>query len=200
MTLEIACGDLQLEAIFQPGRGAAAVICHPHPQYGGDMHNPVVLALAEGLQHAGCSTLRFNFRGVGRSTGDYGGGLGEQDDARAALEYVLAQTGASRAILAGYSFGGVVALAVGAAAAAVDALVAVAPPLAVSGFDGLSACTKAKLFVVGDADQFCPVADLEAALRRIPQPTHLRVLGGADHFLFGYEADIAAAVRDFARV
>ena len=152
------------------------------------------------MQHAGCSTLRFNFRGVGRSTGQYGDGRGEQDDARAALEFVLAATGASRAILAGYSFGAIVALSVGAAAAAVDTLVAVAPPLAVSGLDGLSACNKSKLFLVGDADPFCPIADLEAALRRMPQPAHLRVLGGADHFLFGYEADIMAAVRDFANV
>ena len=199
MTIDIPCGDLRLEAVLQPGCGAgAAVICHPHPQYGGDMHNPVVLALAEGLQQAGCATLRFNFRGVGRSTGRFGGGLAEQDDARAAVEYALAHTGASRAILAGYSFGAVVALAVGAEAAAVDALVAVAPPLAMSGLDGLSACTKSKLFLVGDADQFCPVAALETALRRVPPPTQLRVLCGADHFLFGYEAEIAAAVRAFA--
>jgi len=199
VTIDIPCGDLRLEAVLQPGCGAgAAVICHPHPQYGGDMHNPVVLALAEGLQQAGCATLRFNFRGVGRSTGRYGGGLGEQDDARAALEYVLAHTATAHAILAGYSFGAVVALTVGAAAAAVDALIAVAPPLAMSGLDGLAGCPKSKLFLVGDADQFCPVADLEAALQRVAQPAHARVLRGADHFLFGYEADIAAAVRDFA--
>ena len=199
MTIDIPCGALRLEAVLQPGRGAgAAVICHPHPQYGGTMHNPAVLAVAEGLQQADYTTLCFNFRGVGRSTGHYGGGLAEQDDARAALAYVLAHTGASHAILAGYSFGAVVALAVGAATAAVDAIIAVAPPLAMSELNGLSACTKSTLFLVGDADQFCPVAALEAALRRVPQPTQTRVLRGADHFLFGYEADIAAAVRDFA--
>ena len=199
MTIAIPCGDLRLEGILQPGRGAGvAVICHPHPQYGGDMHNPVVLALADGLQHAGCTTLRFNFRGVGRSTGHYGGGRGEQDDARAALEYLTAHTGAVHTIVAGYSFGAAVALAVGAAAAPVDALVAVAPPLAMSGLDGLGACTASKLFLVGDADQFCPVAALETALRRVPPPTQIRVLRGADHFLFGYEAEIAAAVRAFA--
>ena len=148
----------------------AAVICHPHPQYGGDMHNPVVRALESGLQQAGLSTLRFNFRGVGCSTGGYAGGSGEQDDARAAVAYLCEQCGAKGVTLAGYSFGAMVGLQAGDRLAAVDCLIAVAPPLAFFDLAGLADCSKPKLFIAGDRDQYCSVVDLARQLAGLAEP------------------------------
>jgi alpha/beta superfamily hydrolase len=151
MRATFASGDLNLEGeLTLPGScSRGAVICHPHPQYGGDMDDPVVCAVARALQEAGHATLRFNFRGVGASTGRYGGGAGEGDDLRAAVRFLIERSGASRVTLAGYSFGAMIALQVGPDVPQVDQLIAVAPPLSFFGLDGIAACTKEKLFVVG---------------------------------------------------
>ncbi|HZC03891.1 MAG TPA: alpha/beta fold hydrolase, partial [Gammaproteobacteria bacterium] len=107
------------------------VICHPHPLYGGDMHNAVVRGLAEAFAAADFAVLRFNFRGVGQSTGRYGEGIGEQQDARAAVEWLTAQAGVdpARLFLAGYSFGARVTLAVAATDPRLCGFIAVAPPV-----------------------------------------------------------------------
>src|SRR5512147_2564415 len=112
MHVTVASGDWQLEGILteSPGSRRAAVICHPHPLYGGNMNNPVVRALEAGLQDAGLATLRFNFRGVGESTGAYGGGVGEADDLRAAVTWMIENAGAQAVAVAGYSFGAMVVL------------------------------------------------------------------------------------------
>src|SRR5438876_1190475 len=114
--IAIPAGELELDAALDtPDNGppaAIVVICHPHPQYGGDMENNVVVAIADGLVRDGIAALRFNFRGVGISEGTYDGGAGEQDDARAAIQYARSLVGISRVGLAGYSFGSGVAAAV----------------------------------------------------------------------------------------
>src|SRR5260221_12424431 len=107
-------GDLTLEGLLaNPGRGApAAVVCHPHPMYGGSMHNNVVEAILAAMWQAGYTTLRFNFRGVGASEGEHDGGPGEGDDAVAGMTFLMAQQGVRKegAAMAGYSFGGMVAV------------------------------------------------------------------------------------------
>ena len=173
-----------------PGAVAGAVVCHPHPQYGGDMDNPVVTAVADALAGRGLAALRFNFRGVGRSQGTYDGGRGEVDDARAALAALVARLPERAPIaLVGYSFGAAVALRAAADGVATR-VVAIAPPLALLEPDALAALARPLTVVVGDRDQFCPI-DRLAALGLT-----LRRVAGADHFLAGREREVAGAVLD----
>ncbi len=186
-------GDLVVPACCVRG----AVVCHPHPQYGGDMDNAVVCAIVSALHQAGYATLRFNFRGVGASTGVYGGGAGEIEDARNAARYVRERSGGARITLAGYSFGALVGLQAGMSMEEVDRLIAIAPPLAFADLAFLSQCEKDKLFIVGDRDQFCSLAKLREALARIAGPKTLRIVAGADHFFAGHERGVADAVGAF---
>src|SRR5690349_15084781 len=122
----------QLEAIYRPGTARAehvALVLHPHPLYGGTMHNPVVFHCARALHEAGFQTLRVNFRGVGESSGTHDGGRGETDDARVALDYLLAQEPAARDVLvAGFSFGAAIGLRLGCADPRVQRMIAIAAP------------------------------------------------------------------------
>jgi len=188
--------DLEGDLLFPPGCAQAAVVCHPHPQYGGDMDNSVVCAIGRALQQAGYATLRFNFRGVGASTGVYGGGAGEIEDARNAVRYLREHGGGARITLAGYSFGALVGLQAGMAMEEVDRLIAVAPPLAFADLAFLSQCEKEKLFIVGERDQFCSPAKLREALARIAEPKTLRIVPGADHFFAGHERSVADALAE----
>jgi alpha/beta superfamily hydrolase len=200
MRIGIRCGDLYLEGdLSAPARCTrGAVVCHPHPQYGGDMDNPVVRAVAAALEETGCVTLRFNFRGVGGSAGSYAGGVGELDDAHAAVRALMEQTAVPAITLAGYSFGAMIGLQAGAVMPEVDRLVAVAPPLAFFDLGCVAACAKPKLFVAGDRDQYCNVDTLARELSRLVEPKTCRLVAGADHFFFGHEAGVAEAVRSFA--
>ena len=189
--------DLEGELVLLPGSRRTAVVCHPHPQYGGDMDNSVVCAVAGALQDAGYATLRFNFRGVGGSTGVYGGGVGEIEDARSAVRYLRERGGTAGITLAGYSFGALVGLQAGMSMEEVDWLIAVAPPLAFGEIGFWGQCTKEKLFIVGDRDQFCSLAKLREALARIAGPKTLRIVAGADHFFAGHERGVADAVGAF---
>lgn len=166
------------------------------------MDNPVVLAVAGRLQAAGVATLRFNFRGVGGSGRCYSGGAGEVADVIAAVDYIRGFPALTDLTLAGYSFGAVMALRAGtdrpgnASGAGITRLVAIAPPLSMLDFDGLAACRRPMLFLVGDRDQFCPFADLEKGLAELGSPKLVRV-AGADHFFSGHEDAIAEAVAQF---
>ena len=169
-----------------PHRGA--VVCHPHPEYGGDMHNAVVVAVARALAAAGIAALRFDF---GRP---FGSGGPEVDDARAALDALAGRlpAGAPRQLV-GYSFGAWVALR--AAAAPVASVVAIGPPLAFLDWAFLETLAVPVRFVAGDRDQFCDVAQL-AGIVAAHAHFALATLAGADHLLTAREADVATlAVR-----
>jgi alpha/beta superfamily hydrolase len=192
--------SLEGELVLAPSSTQAAVVCHPHPQYGGDMHNSVVRAVANAFVRLGFATLRFNFRGVGRSDGCYDAGRGEAADVQAAVRCVLAQAHVSSVTLAGYSFGAVMALQAGIVSPEVMCLVAVAPPLvALESLTALSPWDKPKLFVVGDGDPFCSVSGLQQQITRLAAPKTLEVIPGADHFFAGYDAAVASAVTRFVR-
>ncbi len=197
MRVTFQCDGLNLEGDLtaQAGARCAAVICHPHPQYGGDMDNPIVLALTRAFQDAGFSTLRFNFRGVGGSKGAYGSGIGEVADLIAASRYLIDGGYASQLVLAGYSFGAMVTLRGGPGVAAADGLVAVAPPLVFFDLTSLAGCVLRKLFIVGDRDGYCEVARLTAQLSAVPEPKACHVLPGADHFFSGQEEMVCDALR-----
>lgn len=169
------------------------VICHPHPLRGGDMLNNVVRALAEAFAATGFATLRFNFRGVGRSTGQYGEGVGEQEDGRAALSWLAAQPGidAERLFLAGYSFGARVALAVAAADPRVSGFIAVAPPILRDDWPSLESTRGPKILLVGDRDPYAPSDRLTSVVKSLPEPKRLIVLANTDHFFVGQEHPLA---------
>jgi uncharacterized protein len=187
-----------------PARGAtdrgthAALVCHPHPQYGGTMHNKVVYRAARAARDLGIPTLRFNFRGVGGSAGTFDEGQGEADDARAALDF-LRERFPDRALIAGgYSFGAWVAVRVAAAEPDIAALIAIGTATRVFGTDFLAPIAKPSLFVQGTADAVGPIAELEAAVGRLPAGVARVVrVEGAEHLFRGHEGQVYAAVRAF---
>jgi len=179
------------------GQTAGVVVAHPHPQRGGTMDSNVVVALCQGLREVGIAFLRFNFRGVGRSEGTYGGGADEVFDVLGALDLLAAQprVASGRLGLAGYSFGARTSLAVMAHRPPIAALLCVAPPLREPlPADQQPSCPF--LVLVGDRDG--NVADgVERYASRLPDPSQLRVVPGTDHFWWGHEAVLVDAARQF---
>ncbi len=191
-------GDLTLEGLLaNPGANApAAVVCHPHPLYGGSMHNNVVDAILAAMWQAGYATLRFNFRGVGASEGEHDGGPGEVDDAAAAMTFLLAQPGVRKegAVMAGYSFGAMVAVSAGYERAEIARIVAVALPLAMADARIPEGASKPVLLVSGDRDSYSPVAGLQAVKSKIGGSARLEIVAGADHFFGGREAELLRVI------
>jgi hypothetical protein len=169
------------------------VICHPHPLYGGDMENGVVRALAEAFNAAGFAVLRFNFRGVGGSTGHYAEGIGEQEDAKAALTCLSSQPGidADQLFLAGYSFGARVTLAVAATDPRVRGFVVVAPPILRGPWPPLKAHYGPKVFLSGARDPYAPPDVLTDLVKTLPEPKRLAMFPDADHYFVGQERSLA---------
>jgi len=166
---------------------AGIVVCHPHPLYGGDMDNPVVVRVQEVCAALGFATLRFNFRGAGRSTGTHDGGRAEQHDVEAALDHLRAAIAGAPLALAGYSFGSVVAAQAATRRNDLAGLALIAPPLAVSGeapFEGLAAFSHPLLVVGADQDEYSSRAALDALARRLAR-AEVHVVEGASHFFFG---------------
>ena len=172
--------EARLQGLDTPVGGF--VLCHPHPLYGGDMDNPVVIRAAEVARATGYATLRFNFRGVGASEGIHDKGLGEQDDVRAAIATLAARLPAGAPVgVIGYSFG---AHAAARATRPGDApLGLVAPPLGMYDWAFLGRGGGPVLLTAGTRDDYCPAA----ALHRLAEATGAqeRVIEGADHFFFG---------------
>jgi uncharacterized protein len=191
-------GDLTLEGLLaNPGGNApAAVVCHPHPLYGGSMLNNVVDAMLEAMWQAGYATLRFNFRGVGASEGEHDGGPGEVDDAVAAMTFLLAQPGVRKEglVMAGYSFGAMVAVSAGYERAEIGRIVAVALPLAMADARIPARASKPVLLVSGDRDSYSPVAGLQALKSRIGDSARLEIVAGADHFFGGREGELSSVI------
>jgi alpha/beta superfamily hydrolase len=177
------------------------ILCHPHPQYGGDMHNPVIIAAVEAASEEGFSTLRFNFRGVGESEGSYGEGIGEREDVKAVIDYFCSRLKDSHPslILLGYSFGAWASLPVAVEDERIEGLVGIAPPLELYDFRFLKKCKKAKLFVAGSQDLFCPAPVLEAWFSGLEEPKSLAIIPGADHFFFSHIRSLIPPLREFFR-
>jgi len=197
-TLEARSSNLEPRTSNLEHLRPAVAICHPHPLYGGDMENNVVVSLCGALADAGVAALRFNFRGVGGSGGSHGGGIGERQDARAALDFLtgLAEVDGGRLGLAGYSFGGLVALT--AADERIRALVAVSPP---SGALDAASCRPGipTLLVSGDEDDIAPAARLPEMAASLGPACEVRSVAGADHFWWGREEALATTVIEFFR-
>jgi len=193
-----ASQNLTLEGLYAPPAAAliGAVMCHPHPQYGGSMYNNVVEAALEAFWQRGLATLRFNFRGVGDSDGSYGGGQGEAHDAAAAVSYLRAQLKDPGApiILAGYSFGAAAAWRAAPQAGALDALVLIAAPLQMMN-PGAVPTAKNILLIGGSQDSFCPPAGLNELSAKLNNAS-FKVIDGADHFFAGYEDEVTTALTE----
>jgi len=174
----------------------AAVVCHPHPQFGGTMHNKVVFRVAAALVEQGIPALRFNFRGVGRSTGEWDNGPGEADDVRAALDALSARYPGAPLLLAGFSFGSWVGLPVGCADPRVTHLIGVGVPVSLLSTDTLTDCVKPKLIVQGELDEYGPRPALEQWFARLAEPKRLTIVPGADHFFMRYQDELAAALSE----
>lgn len=179
-----------------PARGA--VVCHPHPQYGGSMDNSVVVEVAAALRAAGLATLRFNFRGVGRSEGQPSGGVDEVHDVEAAVTDLVARFPGISVTLVGYSFGAAMALQAGShGLPAVSAIVGIAPPVSLFDMSFLRECELPVCFVAGDRDAFCERTALEALAAAVPRASVVWI-ADADHFFAGSEGRVAEPVRRFA--
>lgn len=187
-----AGGDRQPDAV--------AVVCHPHPLYGGSMHNNVVDRLFRDLPAAGVPTLRFNFRGVGSSEGSHGGGEGERADVVAAIDEMASRHPETPVLLAGYSFGADVALAVGDDR--IGGWLAVSPPLRIVDPGLMTAATdpRPKVLVTGTADDFRPADQAEQVVADWPS-TECLAAPGVDHFwMNGLDALAAAATALLERL
>lgn len=201
----------RLEALLNAGAANAthaAVVCHPHPLFGGTLHNKVVFHTMKALNSFGFPVLRFNFRGTGLSEGEHDRGIGEVEDVRTALDWLDAEFHLP-IIFAGFSFGSAVGLRAACADQRVSAVIGVGTPVApvaegteeprVYTFEFLQDCYKPKLFVSGARDQFGPRAKLQAMVDSLPEPKKLVVIEGADHFFEGRLRELREAIEKWMR-
>lgn len=194
------CANIQIEGELQLPEGnmplPAVIICHPHPLFGGDMNNNVVMAICSELLKKYIAVLRFNFRGVGNSGGRYGDGIGEKDDVRAALDYLstLDAIDSSRIGLAGYSFGGMVSASVAIEEARIKQLALVSPALHENGWKQIRDYTKPKIILVGDTDTVVPFGPFQ---RFLGDKKQYRIIAGADHSWWGFEEELGDTIARF---
>ncbi len=193
---------IRLEGVLHhPGGGnlPAAIICHPHPLYGGGMGVSLVVSIARTLADRGIVALRFNFRGVGRSEGVFGEGAGELKDVAGAVDFLLRAEGVNvaRVYLVGYSFGAWVGLHHAERDPRICGVVGIGLPLWQPEGSLLSNYTGAKLFIAGEHDSVCRLDNLRSFVEGLPALKEMRILRGANHFLRGWEKEVAEAVADF---
>lgn len=186
----------QLEGLFQGPESptAAAVLCHPHPLHGGTMNNNVVYRTARALERAGLAVLRFNFRGVGASTGAHDHGVGEEDDVRAALTQLEAILPGLPLWVAGFSFGARVGLAAGAKDQRVGRLLGIGLVPRMFDFGFLHTCSKPKAFVCAANDELADLASVQALIATAAPPAHTVVVPEAQHLFQGKLDELEAAV------
>jgi len=201
--IRISADGPELEGVLHMPKGEgpfpAVAMCHPHPLYGGDMHNNVVLAVCSGLAQASVAALRFNFRGVGRSQGSYEDGIGEQEDVVGALTCLEKATGVdpNRVGLAGYSFGSMVAFPVALRSDRLKALALISPFLADNEWDQMRSYSVPRLLLCGGEDGFISAQQVMQRIDKLPGTSQCEIIPGADHFWWGYEGEIADRVTAF---
>jgi alpha/beta superfamily hydrolase len=176
----------------------AAVVCHPHPLYGGTMHNKVVYRMARGLRLAGVATLRFNFRGVGLSEGQHGHLTGEIEDARAALAWLRERYPGLPFALAGFSFGARAITRLGCEVAGARWLMAAGFPTRYGPAKYLETCPVRKIFIQSTHDQYGPRGELESLHAKLPEPKELIWIEAADHFFAGGLEQLEERVKEAA--
>ena len=171
-----------------------ALVCHPHPLFGGTMHNKVIYQTAKSLDALGLPVLRFNFRGAGLSEGKHDRGNGEREDVRCALDFLKQEFPGAPVLLAGFSFGAWVGLRVGCADSRISHLMGLGIPVNSTDFSFLRLCQKPKLFVHGSNDEHGAIAKVKALVASLPGENHLVVVEGVDHFFAGKLDELNAAI------
>ena len=191
-------GPRRLEGYWQAGTAnKGVVITHPHPLYGGTMHNPVVETVQSTYQQYGYATLRFNFRGVGGSQGNYNNGIGEQDDVRAAIAYVE-NMNVGAVDLAGYSFGAWVNTGVAASSrTSIKSMMMISPPVGFIEFENVNALSCLKLVVTGSRDDIAPVNQIRDLLPAWNPGAQFEVIDGCDHFYSGYLEELESILNRY---
>ena len=174
---------------------SAAVICHPHPVFGGTMHNKVVYQTAKTLHERGWPVLRFNFRSAGSSAGTFDHGRGEEDDVRVAIDYVVEEFPDLPILVAGFSFGSWVGSRAAAAHPRVNKLIGLGLPVDDTDMAFLSRSLKPKLIIQGGRDGFGAREIVEALFATLPEPKRLVIVEGADHFFTGHLPEVATAIN-----
>jgi uncharacterized protein len=173
----------------------AGVVCHPHPLFGGTMHNKVVYQTAKSLDALGIPVLRFNFRGAGLSAGVHDRGQGEKDDVRAALDFLAAEVPGVPLLLAGFSFGAWVGMRVGCEDPSVAYLIGLGIPVNSTDFSFLRQCAKPKLFVHGSKDEHGAIKKVKGLIPAVPGENQLVVVEGVDHFFAGKLDQLGEAIN-----
>lgn len=202
LMLEGPAGNLE-SLLEEPEDGEpreAFLVCHPHPQGGGTMHNKVVYRIARGLRRSGAVALRFNYRGVNRSEGEYDGGIGEKEDARAALDYLSSRYPNLPFSLAGFSFGARIVLRLGCELGTPARLLAVGVPAAQAETTQLGNCNVPRYFIQSTNDQFGPRESMEIYFARLVGPKQLIWVPGQDHFFAGALDEFEEAVLRVGRM
>jgi hypothetical protein len=203
LRVRFPCGELSLEGIVGIPEGSgpfpAVIICHPHPLLGGSMDNNVVNSVFEFISRAWLIPFKFNFRGVGGSEGEFGEGIGEQDDVAAAISFVssVKEVDSGRVGLVGYSAGAGFGLPAGYKDERIKALAVVSPPLSMFDFGFLKDCFKPKLLLSGSRDDFTPSHQFLEFCQALPEPREYELIEGADHFWWGYEFEVGVKVSAF---
>lgn len=199
MKIPVVHGHLEA-ALREPDGGlrGGGIFCHPHPVYGGTMHTKAVYRAAQVLLELGLRTLRFNFRGVGCSTGTFDEGIGEEEDVRAALDWL--ELGGVRdlpIVLGGLSFGSMVGMSVGVGDERVRALVGMGLPVHIYDYSFLSDTEKPVLIVQGEGDEFGPGEEVHELLAGLGQHITVGVVPRAGHLFEGRFEEMQAVIRDF---
>ena len=196
--IEIVSGRCRLEGLWLAGEtDKGIVITHPHSLYGGTMHNPVVEIIQKAYRLNGYATLRFNFRGVGGSQGDFDNGVGEQDDVRAAIAAVQAR-GVVAVDLAGYSFGAWVNARLGVDDhSAIPSMLMVSPPVGFIEFENVSSIACLKLVVTGSRDDIAPPDQIRDQLPGWNPAARFEIIAGCDHFYVGYLDKLQAILTQY---
>jgi uncharacterized protein len=204
-SIDLAGPAGRLEALLNLGSSDAeyaALVAHPHPLFGGTMHNKVVFHAMKALNSFGFPVLRFNFRGAGTSQGTHDNGLGEVDDVRAALDFLKAEFRLP-IIFAGFSFGAATGLRAACPDPEVEAVISIGTPMQADDrmyrYDFLRQCSKPKLFISGDHDEFSTPAELLTLVEGVSEPKRLVLIPDADHFFAGHLDEYRTAIESWVQ-
>lgn len=192
----------KIEAQISEGDGQkqlGIIVCHPHPQYGGTMAHSVVRAIYKFFANQGYPTLRFNFRGIGKSEGKFAEGVGEKEDTLAACDFLM-QSGKNvqKILLAGYSFGATIVGSIADRLPQIVGYIAISYPFTlIPQFVKEARSMKPKLFVIGDQDDFTSLEDFNKGVFSIPEPKSIKIMAHMDHFWNGYEDKLIKEIENW---